>query len=457
MTASSPLSSTASIASGAGVLSSPGIGSGLNVSSIVSQLMAVEQMPVTALQKQVTKDQSKITAFGQINSSLTAFQSAVATLASSSGFQSYTATPSNTAVLSATAASGALTGSHNITVTSLAASQIQAAATGYTSTSTVLGLSGTLNFSSGSSTAAVTVAASDTLADIQAKINAASGNTFASASIVNDGSTNPYKLVISASNSGTAGAVSVTDSLSTPFAFAQSQAAADAKLSVDGINITSASNTVTSAISGVTLSLSATGSTSLGVSLNTSAVTTNVQALVTTYNTLFQQINTLRATGGTLQSDGTLLSLQNGLKNVFNAAASVSGSSLKYLTQVGVTFQKDGTLTLDSAALNTALTNNYNNVVSLFSDSTQGFGTRLKTFATNFLNPLNGSLASTTTSLNKQIDNLNSSIAHKNANLVLVQATYQAQFTALDTLMSSMTNTSSFLTQQFAALTKSTA
>lgn len=432
-------------------ISSPGVGSGLDVNSIVTQLMNIERQPIVAMQNKEASYKAQLSAYGTISSALTDFQSAAKALASSTGFQSYTTSSSNSTVLDASASGSATLGAHTITVTKLAATEIQAAATGYASSTTALGLTGTLDFSFGS----VTVAATDTLTDIQGKINSASGNTVASATIVNDGSASPYKLVIAARNSGTTGSVAITDNLSTPFGFAVTQPADDAVLTVDGISVTSHSNTISSVISGVSLNLKSLGSSTVGVSLDTSAVTAKIQTFVDTYNKLVQTMKTMRQKGGKLESDGTLLSLQSNLRNVFNSAAAITGNDFKYLTQVGVSFQKDGTLLLNTSKLQTALSSNYDNVVSLFSDSTQGFAKRLDTITTSMLDPLNGLLASTTSSINSKISWLDKRMDQLNANLLGIEARYRRQFAQLDSFLGSMTNTSNYLTQQFKNLSGS--
>lgn len=432
-------------------LSSPGIGSGLDVNTIVSQLMQIEQQPLVQLQNKEASYQAQLSAYGTINSNLSAFQSAAQALADATTFQSYTASSSDTAVLDATTSSSAILGSHTINVTQLAATQIQAAGTGYASAATALGLTGTLAFASGTTNISVTVAATDTLTDIQNKINSATGNTIASASIVNDGSANGNRLVITAKNSGSAGQVNITDSMSTPFAFAQTQAAADAQLTVDGINVTQSSNTVTSVLPGITLNLKALGTTTVGINLDTATVTSKVQAFVDTYNKLTQTASSMRAKGGQLQGDNTLLNLQYQINGVFNSPVNTAGD-LTNLSQVGITFQQDGTLALDSTKLGSALGSDFNNVVSLFSNATQGFATRINNLTTSMLDPTNGLLVTTTNGINADIKTLDNRMTQMNARLAQIETNYRAQFSALDAMLGQMQQTSSFLTQQLASM-----
>jgi flagellar hook-associated protein 2 len=433
-------------------LTAAGIGSGLDVNTIVSQLMQIESQPLTNLQQKQSSYQTQLSAYGTIKSYLSAFQSAAQALADPTTFKSYTVSSSNTSVLNATASSSAILGSHAINVTKLAATQIQAAGTGYASTTSALGLTGTLSFASGTTNISVTVAATDTLTDIQNKINSATGNSIASASIINDGSAAPNKLVITAKNSGLAGQVTITDGLSTPFAFAQTQAAADAQLTVDGIAVSQSSNTITGVLPGVTLNLQSTGATTIGVNLDTAGVTSKVQAFVDAYNKLTQTASTMRAKGGQLVGDNTLLSMQYQINSVFNRAVSIAGSTLTNLSDAGITYQKDGTLALDSTKLASALGTNFSSVVSLFSDATQGFAARVNSLATSMLDPVNGLVVSATNGINANIKTVNSRIDQMNARLTQIEANYRAQFSNLDAMLGQMQQTSSYLAQQLAAL-----
>ena len=298
MTISSTTSSTPTINTSA-LLTSAGIGSGLDVNGIVSSLMAVAQQPVTLLQQRQSSVQTQVSALGTLQSAVGTLQSAMQTLADPATFQALSATPGNTAVLSATAASGASPGNYAITVGTLAKAQTLVAS-GLTSQNNPSS-TGTLTIQVGSGPATtVTIDSSNnTLAGLASAINSA--NAGVTATIVNDGSATPYRLALTANNSGSANTISVTNTLSagelqTAIAgLAQSVAPSNATLTVNGVAISSPSNTVTGAIPGVTLNVAATGSSTLAVAANSSAIQTNIGNFVKAYNALTSPISGLTA------------------------------------------------------------------------------------------------------------------------------------------------------------------
>jgi flagellar hook-associated protein 2 len=211
-----------------------------------------------------------------------------------------------------------------------------------------------------------------------------------SASIVSDGSDTPYHLVLTSNATGATSSMKITvadasggtadaalSSLLTydpsgTQALTQTSAAQSAKLTVNGISVTSASNSVSAAIQGVTLALSGTGSSTVTIAKDTSSVSSGVSAFVAAYNKLNSTIASLTSfstdtnTGGALLGDSTTLAVQTRLRQALGKAVQGSGG-LTTLSQVGISFQKDGSLALDSDTLNTAITNNFSDIAGLFS------------------------------------------------------------------------------------------
>ena len=283
-------SSTSSIGTNSsGTLSSPGIGSGLDVNGIVSKLMAVESQPLNDLNTQEAAYQAKISAYGSVKSALSTFQTALSSLTDPTSFQSLSATVGATGVLAASAAAPAVAGNYSIEVTQLAQAQ-KLASSGFASTNTVVG-TGTLTFDFGTfdgttytpngATGSQTVtigSGQGTLAGIRDAVNAA--NIGVTATIVNDGSANGNRLVFTSTNSGASNSIRVsvadadgnntdTSGLSqlayNPSAavgagknLVQNVAAQNALLNIDGIAVSKPTNTITDAIQGVTLNLQST-------------------------------------------------------------------------------------------------------------------------------------------------------------------------------------------------------
>lgn len=390
-------------------MSAAGIGSNLDVDGIVSQLMAVEKQPLALLQKREADYQAKLSAYGSLKGSLSAFQTAMQGLADGSKFQAATASAADSSVLAASANGKAVPGSYSVEVQQLAQQQ-KIRSDGFASTSTVIG-SGTLTiqygaYDSGSNTFTLNNAkpaqtvtidpANNTLSGVRDAINAA--NIGVSATIINDGASN--RLVMTSKDTGASSSIKIsvadddgndldasglsrlafdpTAAAGTGRNMAEVQPGQDAKLKIDGIDISKPSNTITDAIEGVTLNLlkSNTGSpTTLTVGRDVAGVKASVEAFVKAYNNVSQTLAGLSAynaatkTGAALQGDSTTLSIQSRIRATLSATvgAAAAGGGLSSLSDIGVAFQKDGTLALDSTKLQAALDNNFNGIAGLFS------------------------------------------------------------------------------------------
>ncbi|HTD06445.1 flagellar filament capping protein FliD [Undibacterium sp.] len=566
-------------------LSSPGIGSGLNVSDIVSKLMAVESQPLTLLNNKEASYQATLSAYGNVSGALSSFQNALSALSDPAKFQGLIASSGDSTILTSTAASTAVAGSYNINITQLAQAQSQMT-TGQASVSTPIGggastavtfqfgtvianisgatlgasvassgiaagsliLNGTTIATSSSTTSAkalaaqinllqsttgvtatanttdtgalaysaVTTGAGDayslvvggtTIAGIGANSSlsaaqldsaigtasaqlAANGITYTgtaaagnlhftktdgsnlsitqtlsgsasggiaglasgvptnylssvslsssnpivvagsspasagltagttqsgfvqdatqtagsvtidstnnslqgirdainkanlgvTATIIGDGSANPNHLVLTSNKTGATSnikiAVTGDSAISDLLAYGnmtQTVAAQNATLNVNGIAISSATNTITGAIQGVTVNASKVGSTTLSITRDTASVQTAINSLVTAYNAANKTLTSLTAydpktkTGGPLIGDSVVRTIQSQMAALLTSPIQGASGSLTTLNQVGISFQKDGTLALDSTKLQTAITNNFGDIASLFS------------------------------------------------------------------------------------------
>ena len=341
-------------------ISSAGIGSNIDVNSLVSQLMAIERRPLDLLNQRKSLYNAELSAFGKISSDLAAFQSAVSALKNADDFKVYKATAADTDYVTASADSGASVTNHSLTITQLAKAQ-KLVSTTFADTSVVTVGTGSLTVANGASSFNVTIdSTNNTLDGIVNAINSASSNFGVAASIINDGT--GYRLLFSPNETGTAYAVTISvtdtgDSNNTDASglsrlyysgggqLTQTQAAQNAIITVDGLTgIQSASNTVTDVIQGVTLNLKKDGvSTSLDVAVDTDTVTNNLTALVTAYNKLANDTKSLRQKGGTLEADNTVLTIQGQLMSVFNTQATISGNAYSYLAETTLSLQWNGT------------------------------------------------------------------------------------------------------------------
>lgn len=224
----------------------------------------------------------------------------------------------------------------------------------------------------------------NSLQGIRDAINAA--NLGVTATIINDGSATPNHLVLASTKTGATASMKITvtgdaavgnllgyDPAGTQN-LTQTSAAQSAQANVNGIAITGKTNTITGAIQGVTLNLSKLGTTTLAVARDTSSIQNAVNSFVNAYNTANSTLSALTAynastkTGGPLLGDSTTQNIQTQLSHLLNASINgASSTSLTNLTQVGITFQRDGSLSLDTSKLQTAITNNLSGIAALFS------------------------------------------------------------------------------------------
>jgi len=468
-----------------GTLNAPGIGSGLDVKGLVSQLMAVEQQPLTQLTKREATYQAKLTGLGTIKGGLSSLQSAAQALASASSLKN-SATASDSSLLSATAGTDSLPGKYSVSVSKLAQGHKLLAAGKASSTTAIgSGASTTLTFTfgtiasvlgptngiysdasfaanAGKSPASVTIDSSNnTLAGIRDAINAAGVGV--TASIINDGGTSPYRLAIAAADPGLANSLKISTSGDSAIAslldynpagatqnLQQTQAARNAELAIDGVSITSASNTVSGAIQGVTLSLSretvAGSPVTVTVQRDNAALTSALKALVSTYNDANKTITGSTAKAAVLQGDSGVLGLQARVRAIVSGVQQTEGAYIT-LSQLGASFQKDGSLVLDNARLNAALAADAGGFAAL----TSIIANAIDSSITGLLGT-SGPIASGTDSINQSITAIGTRRTRIQQHLQEVQTHYQKQFSALDTLISSMNQTSTYLTQQLAGL-----
>lgn len=399
-------------------ISSPGIGSGLDINGIVAKLMAVESQPLRALDTKEAAYQAKLSAYGTLSGALSSFQSAVQGLSDPAKFQSLTASSSDATVASASASSIAVAGSYALDISKIAQSQKLVAA-GKTSTSTAIGLGGTttLTFdfgtisgtlapyvpatgtggtytasafvSNGSGAKTVTIdATNNSLTGIRDAINSAKIGV--TASIVNDGGASPYRLVLSSDNAGASNSIKisvaaggdadVTQLLSydpagvvgTTQNLQQTLVAQNTEMTVNGVFVSKTGSTLTDVIHGVTLNALKIGTSTISVAQDSSGVTSAVDAFVKGYNDLAKTLKDASSydpatkKAGILQGDASVRTIQSQLR-AYLGRAQTGNFAYSTLSQVGITFQKDGTLALDSSKLTTALAANPVDVAALFS------------------------------------------------------------------------------------------
>ena len=466
-------------------ISSQGIGSGLDVKSIVSQLVAIEKQPLTKLQVQAATMQTKISAFGQLKSLFSTLSDAASTLGSLTTYNTVKASSSNSAAVSASAIGGTAANSFSVEVDSLAKAQATASAAllpvgGALGAGTIrlqLGkwtvVPASFTPQSGVAPVDITVSASDTVTDVASKINSA--NAGVRATVLNDAS--GQRLLLRSATTGEAAGFELSivgDDDGNPADAAGlsrlvvGQAidyAADAKIQINNIPVSSGTNTFSNVVSGVTLTVSQVTTTPVEVTVqpDSSAARTAIDAFVKAYNAINDQLNDLTKydaatkSGGLLQGDATAIGLQTALRGILQSTT--SGSAYSRLADIGVTQLLGGNLSVDSTKLSAALANG-SEVQKLFradntGTDTDGVAVKLKAFAKGLL-ATDGFFSTKDASLKRTLDLNTKDQAQLNDKVTRVEAELNRRYNALDVQMSQLNSLNAYVTQQVAQWNKKT-
>ncbi|QHI97950.1 flagellar filament capping protein FliD [Xylophilus rhododendri] len=447
-------------------ITSVGLGSGLDVKSIVSQLVALEKQPLTTLQTKEASIQTKISSFAQIKALVSTFSDAASKLSLDSGWNAMSITSSNSSAVNATVSGVASPGNYSFTVSQLA--QAQTSASGVIAAGTSMG-TGSLTIQVGTGTA-VTVNIGDSddtsLTGIASKINDA--KTGVNASVVTDSS--GQRLVLRSATTGASSGFTVSASGSGALgslSFDVKQAAQDTKAQINGVDVTSSTRNFTDTVPGLTFTASQVTTSAVDVSVAADTATTkkNIQAFVDSYNAINDLLTTAvkydpdSKVAGDLQGDSTAVGLQNTLRAMVGSVTATTGAFSR-LSDVGISVLRGGDLSLDSTKLDKALstTSGAADVKALFAtkaatDSGNGIAVKFKALTTAMLS-YDGTFNTKSDSLAAE-DKANLADQDKvNARAAALEARLNAQYTALDTQMASLNSLSAYVTQQVAAWNK---
>lgn len=404
-------------------ISSIGIGSGIQLEDMITQLMALEKRPLQMLAAKEESYSTKLSAYSMVNSSLSTFQNAMKSLSSISKYQKTTASSTNEEIAKITAGATAINGTYSLKVNKLAQSQ-KLVAGGVASDKAPIGngkitidfgkiTGGTYDEATGKYTGATfesnnkgvkTIDITDgnnTLSGIRDAINVAGIGV--TASIVNDGSGTPYRLALTNTATGETQSMKITvegadiddgaggtmpdpalgdllaydPASSTGQSLQQTVAAQNAEFELDGIKISKASNSVSDAIEGVTINLLsavADKTTTLTVSKDTSEAKKAVEEMVKAYNDLNKTLKDLTGynaeekTASVLTGDSAIRSIQTSLKGVLQQPIAGGIQGYRMLSDVGITLNKEGVLEIDSSKLGVALEKNFDAFTGMFAE-----------------------------------------------------------------------------------------
>lgn len=444
-------------------LSSPGIGSGLDVKSIVSQLVALERRPIELLQTQKTRLTTQLSSFGLLQSYMGNLQSVADQLGNSSFWTKVTATSSDTSAVTVSAPAASAAASYTVGVTSLATAQSLSTAAGAITDASNLG-AGTITITRGGTSVAITVADGTSLTAVRDQINAA--NAGARATIIQD--TAGPRLVLTGSDTGQANAVTVAVSgasgqltaLNYPGSMTQDRPAANAVLTVNGLQISSASNTLANVVDNLTLTLvkPTTSAVQVTVGTDTATLRKGITDFVSAYNDINRYLaaqtkyDESSKVAGALQGDRAAVGLQSRLRNLLQQASPAS-TVYGRLSDLGLEVQRDGSIKVNDGKLDAALANP-GEVARAFSTLETGFGKRFKALADGVVGT-DGLLTSRTAGLRDSIARNEKDQQRLEDRVARIQERITRQYSALDKSLNRLTGLGNYVQQQITNWNKS--
>jgi flagellar hook-associated protein 2 len=477
-----------------------GVGSGLDLNTIVTKLVALERQPISQMQSKAKQLQTQVSSFGQLNSLMSGVQTAANALNNPLLWSGSTVSSSDTSAVSVTASNNVSAGNYAVTVQSLANSQTLASASAFTDSGALPG-SGTLtlelgawdsgqaNFSpkSGASAVDITIEATDTLSNVVEKINSAGAGV--TASLITDasgvrlslrstatGEANGFRVTAADSDGNNSDGLGLSvmafDPPNGATAMQLMQGSTDAKATVNGIAVTSTTNAMTGVIDGLTLNLNKVTGASTGTAVNltanpdTASVQTAIKTFASAYNAMVTYIGNqtkydpTSKSGGALQGDSAATNLQARLRSMVGATSGAS-STFGRMSDIGLEVQRDGTLTVNQTKLDAA-TAKLPDLKKAFSNSdtansaNSGFARRYADLATQALG-VDGTITTRTAGLQKLITKNGEDQTALSTRADNFQARLVAQYTALDANVAKLNSLSSYVTQQITNWNKSSA
>lgn len=443
-------------------ISSIGVGSGLDLSTLLDGFRTSEESVLSTITQRKSTENARLSAYGQLSSAVEKLQTAAKAFEGDTTFGQYTASQTGES-FSASASSSAVAGSYRIKVESLASTQTLIA-NGVADKAAANGTGGVVKFTlkNGEVKTLDLTGKGTSLEEIAKAINA-DKELGLSASIMNDGSDDtPYRLMISTTATGTQASISEITvegndgALGTLLnkASMTEQAASDAIVKVNGIEVTQATNKLEDVIQGVTLNVSKvdTEAQTLTVTRNDDKTKSAINEFINAYNNVQKFIKsstayTEGAGGSILNGDNTARTVQTRLSGIMSFQSS-NGGAFKTLSDLGIRTQADGTIKLDDAKFSKALAENRDDIAKLFQDKTNGIATYTQDITKGLINSTSGIVTTASNGAKTRIEDLDSQYERKQAQIEATMERYRAQFTALDSLVAKMNGTSAYLSQQ---------
>jgi len=448
-----------------GLISIGGLGSGLDVSSIVEALVNAERLPKENSLNRFESDVSvTLTGLGGLKSSLDELSSAALDLSINSNFNKRAVSIADKSFYTATATSSAAAGEYEIEVQALAQGSFDKSKVFTGGADTTFGTGGTLTFTVGADTFDIAVAATDTLSDIRNNINSATDNSLVSVNLLNNvtvGVDTGSLLTFDSSTLGLGNDLVVTYTGDASLAdlstgLINTQLAGDAAIKIDGISATSDTNTFTDVIQDITINATAahtTGGTTekLTVAIDTASTKSLISNFVQAYNAYSDVAKVLGSANtnepGILLGDATLRQVSSQIRNLFSSKIDAVTGSFDNLSSIGVRTTQEGKLEIDNTILDQAIASDFDQFDELFSGS-GGFATRLRDLVSNYT-ASDGVITSRVTSLNSQLERIADDRRNLDIRIESLQLRLTKQFATMDAIVAQLNSTQSYIAQQF--------
>ncbi|MDC3188723.1 flagellar filament capping protein FliD [Pseudoalteromonas elyakovii] len=457
-------------------ITSAGVGSGLDLESIISATLSAENTPkMNAFIEKEETLQVELSSLGEVKSAMSKLQDTIEKLADIDNFNKRIAnikqpTSDDGDLISVTPTSDISPGDFNIEVVELAQGSRATSNAGlFTSTDDVVTASGgTLSFAAGDKSFDLTLDAGATLADLRDAINDSDENFGVTANIINTGTES--KLVFTSNVTGTGNDLVITndtaelDNVSTlandgvtagGIAIASGDEAKSAEIKVDGISIVNDTNTFKDAVQDMTIVAkrqSVDGETAkLSVDVDTESVSKLVDEFIANYNNLIGQIGLQTRVGKPLNADSTIRSFDSQLVNALSTPITGAGP-FSSIFDIGLGVDKDGYLEKSSLvrSLNEAMDENYDDIGKAFAGE-NGIAKQLESLFDNYLDS-KGIMNQRETSLNSQLDDLEDDVLNHEYRMEELEARLRQQYAGLDVLLAQMQSTQTYLSAQLSSL-----
>ena len=431
-----------------------GLATGIDTESIITELMKIERFPIDRLKKDQAYYNNRLDAFSQLDGKLKGFLEKAEAIDTRAELSSPSVKSSSEDYVSVTADSKAQLGSYQLTVVDLAQQQ-KDVSQGYVDKGASTFGTGSLNLTIAGVANTITIdATNNSLEGIAQAINDAELGI--GATVINDGTETPYRLVLTGESvssafsldaSGLSGGTDVNPTMN------NTQIAQQAHFLLDGIDIYSDTNTVNSSVPGLSIELlkaDAQSTTTLNVSSDDEATTDKIKEFVTSYNEVITFITDQKSAGW--GNDSAFRSIKRGLQNLL--VSQQGDGAYTSLSQIGFETQRDGTITLNSSSLSSALANDYDAVIGLFSgdNSFEGISSKFATYLDTMTDSIDGLYAGRKVTTDSNTRRIEQRIINMEARLEQKEKTLRAQFSAMEDLVSGLNAQGGYLLQQLASM-----